>query len=73
MVRASGRLHNRALDGIMKAPMKFFDANPPGRILNRFSRDLDEGMSISDYKIFVNFKSLINVVIFFLCAVSKSI
>lgn len=23
--------------------MRFFDANPPGRILNRFSKDLDEG------------------------------
>ncbi|OWF39710.1 multidrug resistance-associated protein 5-like [Mizuhopecten yessoensis] len=43
MVKASGRLHNRALDKVMKAPMAFFDANPPGRILNRFSRDLDEG------------------------------
>ncbi|XP_069129777.1 ATP-binding cassette sub-family C member 5-like isoform X2 [Argopecten irradians] len=43
MVKASGRLHNRALDKVMKAPMAFFDANPPGRILNRFSRDMDEG------------------------------
>ncbi|XP_033742885.1 LOW QUALITY PROTEIN: multidrug resistance-associated protein 5-like [Pecten maximus] len=42
MVKASGRLHNRALGKVMKAPMAFFDANPPGRILNRFSRDLDE-------------------------------
>ena len=23
--------------------MRFFYANPPGRILNRFSKDLDEG------------------------------
>ncbi|XP_060080913.1 ATP-binding cassette sub-family C member 5-like [Ylistrum balloti] len=43
MVKASGKLHNRALHNIMKAPMAFFDANPPGRILNRFSRDMDEG------------------------------
>ncbi|XP_060065904.1 ATP-binding cassette sub-family C member 5-like [Ylistrum balloti] len=43
MVKASGRLHNRALDNVMKAPMAFFDANPTGRILNRFSRDMDEG------------------------------
>ncbi|XP_060065903.1 ATP-binding cassette sub-family C member 5-like [Ylistrum balloti] len=43
MVKASDRLHNRALDNVMKAPMAFFDANPTGRILNRFSRDMDEG------------------------------
>ncbi|XP_060080895.1 ATP-binding cassette sub-family C member 5-like [Ylistrum balloti] len=42
MMRSTRLLHNRALANIMKAPMSFFDANPAGRILNRFSQDLDE-------------------------------
>ncbi|XP_048775785.2 ATP-binding cassette sub-family C member 5-like [Ostrea edulis] len=41
-VRAACRLHDRILTNVMKAPMRFFDANPPGRILNRFSKDMDE-------------------------------
>ncbi|XP_061163776.1 ATP-binding cassette sub-family C member 5-like [Saccostrea echinata] len=41
-VRAACRLHDKVLTNVMKAPMRFFDANPPGRILNRFSKDLDE-------------------------------
>ncbi|XP_053398618.1 ATP-binding cassette sub-family C member 5-like isoform X2 [Mercenaria mercenaria] len=40
---ASNRLHAKCLDKVMKAPMSFFDSNPVGRILNRFSKDLDEG------------------------------
>jgi len=37
-------MHNRALENVMHAPMLFFDSNPTGRILNRFSKDLDEGI-----------------------------
>ncbi|WAR00011.1 MRP1-like protein [Mya arenaria] len=40
---AVNRLHSLCLDRVMKAPMSFFDSNPTGRILNRFSKDLDEG------------------------------
>ena len=40
---ASNRIHATAVDKVMKAPMSFFDSNPTGRILNRFSKDLDEG------------------------------
>ncbi|XP_021368558.1 multidrug resistance-associated protein 5-like [Mizuhopecten yessoensis] len=42
MIRASINLHHKAIDGVMSAPMKFFDANPPGRIINRFSRDTED-------------------------------
>ena len=41
-VTASTNLHNGVLDSILKCPMKFYDSTPTGRILNRFSRDVDE-------------------------------
>ena len=33
--------HDRLISGILAAPLRFFEATPVGRILNRFSRDLD--------------------------------
>ncbi|KAH3887766.1 ATP-binding cassette sub-family C member 12-like [Dreissena polymorpha] len=41
-ITASNEIHDKCLDTVMKAPMSFFDSNPTGRILNRFSKDLDE-------------------------------
>ncbi|XP_067934559.1 ATP-binding cassette sub-family C member 2-like [Watersipora subatra] len=38
---ASGNLHNRLLNRILKAKMAFFDTKPLGMILNRFSKDVD--------------------------------
>ncbi|CAI4226268.1 unnamed protein product [Auanema sp. JU1783] len=37
---ASSLLHNRMFDAIVKAKIIFFDKNPIGRILNRFSKDV---------------------------------
>ncbi|KAL1513745.1 hypothetical protein ABEB36_003115 [Hypothenemus hampei] len=39
-MKASKALHNKMFNCILKAPMKFFDTNPCGRILNRFSKDM---------------------------------
>ena len=39
----SHTLHQSMLDRVIKAPMSFFDNTPAGRILNRFSKDMDEG------------------------------
>lgn len=40
-VGAALKLHRWLLVHLMKLPMSFFDTNPSGRIVNRFSRDLD--------------------------------
>lgn len=40
MVTAARNLHNEMLTGVLAAPMRFFDTQPVGRILNRFSKDL---------------------------------
>lgn len=39
-IRTSSSLHLQMLDGLLATPMRFFDTNPSGRILNRFSKDL---------------------------------
>nr|AHK05653.1 ATP-binding cassette transporter sub-family C member 5 [Tigriopus japonicus] len=41
-LKGSARLHDAMLHRVMRSPMSFFDATPSGRILNRFSKDLDE-------------------------------
>ncbi|XP_074155461.1 LOW QUALITY PROTEIN: ATP-binding cassette sub-family C member 4 [Sminthopsis crassicaudata] len=40
LVNASQNLHNKMFESILKAPILFFDRNPIGRILNRFSKDI---------------------------------
>ncbi|XP_063633563.1 ATP-binding cassette subfamily C member 4-like [Cydia splendana] len=39
-MRSSIRLHNQIFSNILAATMRFFDTNPSGRILNRFSKDM---------------------------------
>ncbi|XP_071154276.1 multidrug resistance-associated protein 1-like [Mytilus edulis] len=41
MVQAAGKIHQHMLDKIMRAPMGFFDTTPLGRIINRFSSDVE--------------------------------
>ena len=37
---AAKRLHNNMISSILKAPMRFFDKTPLGRIINRISGDV---------------------------------
>lgn len=39
--RASKKLMNKAMEKVLRAPMAFFDTTPMGRIINRFSKDVD--------------------------------
>ncbi|XP_023492684.2 ATP-binding cassette sub-family C member 12 isoform X6 [Equus caballus] len=39
---ASSWLHDQVFDKILKSPMSFFDTTPTGRLMNRFSKDMDE-------------------------------
>lgn len=39
-MNASKNLHNTMFGNVLQATMRFFDTNPSGRILNRFSKDM---------------------------------
>lgn len=40
-LRGSRILHNRMLSRVVRAPMSWFNTTPSGRIINRFSKDVD--------------------------------
>ncbi|XP_066523942.1 ATP-binding cassette sub-family C member 5 [Hoplias malabaricus] len=41
-LRAASALHDKLFKALLYSPMHFFDTTPLGRILNRFSKDMDE-------------------------------
>jgi ATP-binding cassette subfamily C (CFTR/MRP) protein 4 len=50
MLRAAVRLHNGMFKGVLYSPMRFFESNPVGRVLNRFTKDqsaVDEFLPLS--------------------------
>ncbi|XP_054260595.1 multidrug resistance-associated protein 1-like [Macrosteles quadrilineatus] len=55
-VAASRFLHCSMLRRVLRAPMSFFDTTPLGRIINRFSRDID----ICDTQLCYNLQQFLN-------------
>ncbi|XP_046388373.1 multidrug resistance-associated protein 1 isoform X3 [Ischnura elegans] len=48
ILNAAALMHNSMTENVLKCPMSFFDTTPVGRVLNRFSKDvnvLDNSMS----------------------------
>ncbi|XP_034564588.1 canalicular multispecific organic anion transporter 2 isoform X1 [Notolabrus celidotus] len=41
MLRAAKLMHRNMLQGVLRAPQTFFESTPTGRLLNRFSKDVD--------------------------------
>ncbi|XP_069463152.1 ATP-binding cassette sub-family C member 12-like [Ambystoma mexicanum] len=41
-LKASSVLHDKVFYKILQSPMSFFDTTPTGRLMNRFSKDMDE-------------------------------
>ena len=41
IIRAAGMLHTRLISTVLRFPMSFFDTTPNGRIVSRFSKDID--------------------------------
>ncbi|XP_078526662.1 ATP-binding cassette sub-family C member 12 isoform X2 [Lissotriton helveticus] len=41
-LKASSNLHDNVFYKILQSPMSFFDTTPTGRLMNRFSKDMDE-------------------------------
>ncbi|GFT16624.1 multidrug resistance-associated protein 1 [Trichonephila clavipes] len=40
-IKASRSYHDKILNSVLRSPMSFFDRTPMGRIMNRFSTDMD--------------------------------
>lgn len=65
VLAASRTSHNKAFSGVLGAPMGWFHANPTGRIINRFSKDMesiDQRLMPQIFQAVAGFGTLITVV-----------
>ena len=56
-LRGSKKLHDAMTSAVLRAKIEFFDTNPSGRILNRFSADvgsIDDLLSLTLFYFFVS-------------------
>ncbi|XP_046746906.1 ATP-binding cassette sub-family C member 4-like [Diprion similis] len=63
-MNASRNIHNHMFENLLRAPMRFFNANPSGRILNRISKDvgtMDERVPRTMIDVFQVFTTMMGV------------
>ncbi|KAI9439890.1 ABC transporter [Lactarius indigo] len=53
---ASRRMHDNAITRVMLSPMSFFETTPVGRIMNRFSKDIDtiDNVLVDSFRMLIN-------------------
>eukprot|EP00762_Andalucia_godoyi_P004436 ANDGO_08139.mRNA.1 ABC transporter C family member 3 len=70
-VRAARTLHLEALSRVLRAKMSFVDATPVGRILNRFSKDVDavDNVLVPSLQAFFNTFMILAAFIIVICVV----
>lgn len=68
-VQTSKALHLSMLTSLLGAQLRFFDSNPSGRILNRFSKDLGAMDETLPYSVGQSFQNIL-IIIGILCVVS---
>ncbi|GIY89244.1 hypothetical protein CEXT_676372 [Caerostris extrusa] len=64
-MKASRTLHNKMFRCVLRSPVSFFDSNPVGRILNRFSKDvgvIDETMPLAALDAVIIFCTLFGII-----------
>jgi len=65
VLAASRTFHNKAFSGVIGAPIVWFHANPTGRIINRFSKDIesiDQRLMPQIFQAIASFGALITAV-----------
>ena len=65
VLAASRTFHNKAFSGVIGAPMGWFHANPAGRVINRFSKDMesiDQRVMPQVFQVIAGFGSMITAV-----------
>ncbi|KAH9003061.1 ABC transporter [Lactarius hatsudake] len=63
---ASRRMHDNAITRVMLSPMSFFETTPVGRIMNRFSKDIDtiDNMLADSFRMLINtFSTIIGAIV----------
>ena len=53
LIHLSNSLHNSMLNRVVHAPMRFFNSNPLGRIINRFSKDTAMADSVVTFLVMI--------------------